>query len=185
MPLQPGPRCSRGTPRRSDIPAATPHRATDSTAGLWQYRILPQFVTRLPIPELSQGEQVLIGNLAERITELARTRYALHQRVRHRLRTDLGTPEAKLNKKMTAWWEQDFSTLRAEIDKVFTPTIPVAERDAWEARHADNRAEHARLTAEIVRLERELHIHVYTAFGLNADEVRLVEESTKYLDGAV
>jgi hypothetical protein len=144
-----------------------------------------QFVTRLPIPNLTESEKETVGSLAQQITELARTRYAFHQRVRHRLQSDLGVPETRLNQKLTAWWEQDFSTLRAEVKKVFKHDIPLPERDALEAWHAANREEHARLTADIVRLETELNARVYAAFHLTEDEIRLIEESTKYKYGEV
>jgi len=119
------------------------------------------------------------------ITEHAQARYALHQRVRHRLQADLGTPEAKLNQKLTAWWEQDFSILRAEVKKVFKHDIPLADRDEWETWHIANRAEHARLTAEIIRLETELNTRVYALFDLTTEEIAIIEESTKYRYGEV
>jgi hypothetical protein len=37
-----------------------------------------------------------------------------------------------------------------------------------------------KLTGEIVRLETLLNAEVYAAFGLNDDEIRLIEEETKY-----
>jgi len=119
------------------------------------------------------------------ITEHARVRYALHQRVRHRLQADLGTPDKSLNQKLTAWWEQDFSALRVEVKKVFKHDIPVADRDDWEAYHATQRAEHARLTAEIVRLETDLNARVYALFNLTPDEIAIIEASTKYRYGEV
>ena len=112
------------------------------------------------------------------ITDHARARYALHQRVRHRLQTDLGTPDTSLNQKLTAWWNSDFAALRAEVKKVFKHDIPLADRDDWETFLATNRAEHARLTAEIIRLETELNARVYALFNLTPEEIAIVEEST-------
>jgi hypothetical protein len=154
-------------------------------AGLWQYRLLPQFVNRLPIPDLSPQDNDAIGGLARQLNDLARDRYAFHQRVRHRLQADLGTPDARLNQKLTAWWEQDFPALRAEVKKVFQRDVPLSERDEWDRWHAANRADHDRLTAEIVRLETELNARVYAVFNLTAEEILLVEESTKYRYGEV
>lgn len=42
------------------------------------------------------------------------------------------------------------------------------------------RAEHARLSAEIVRLKMTLDARVYTPFDLAPDEIRIIEESAKY-----
>jgi hypothetical protein len=49
------------------------------------------------------------------------------------------------------------------------------ERDEWEAWLDRRRAEHTRLSAEIVRLETAL-----TLFDLAPDEICNIEESTKY-----
>jgi hypothetical protein len=47
------------------------------------------------------------------------------------------------------------------------------------------RAEHQRITAEIVRLETELNAHVYALFDLTPEEIQTIEESTKYSYGEV
>ena len=74
-------------------------------AGLWQYRVLPQFVERLPIPDAPTVDRDAISALALATTEHARARYAVHRQTRHRILTDLGAPGATLNQKLSAWWE--------------------------------------------------------------------------------
>jgi hypothetical protein len=44
-------------------------------------------------------------------------------------------------------------------------------------------AEIGELTGEIVRLETLLNTEVYAVFGLNDDEIRLIERETKYKYG--
>jgi hypothetical protein len=46
-------------------------------------------------------------------------------------------------------------------------------------------ASEERYTAEIIRLETKLNEHVYALFDLTADEITLIEESTKYKYGEV
>jgi hypothetical protein len=53
-------------------------------AGLWQYRLLPQFMARLPVPAVSTFDDADIGMLAMEITKQARTRYKLHCKTRRR-----------------------------------------------------------------------------------------------------
>ncbi|MFN3651307.1 MAG: Eco57I restriction-modification methylase domain-containing protein [Armatimonadota bacterium] len=154
-------------------------------AGLWQYRLFTQFMGRLPIPSVSGDERVAITNLTTQTTQLARTRYALHQQVRHRVQTDLGEPDKPLNQKLTAWWTLTFGVFRAEVQKVYKRDIPLAERGDWETWLADSRADHDRLTGKIVALETELNERVYRLFDLTADEIRIIEESTKYPYGGV
>jgi len=154
-------------------------------AGLWQYRLLPQFMPRLTIPNMSDTEREAIGQLALTITEKAKTRYTLHRKTRHRIFTDLGTPGKKLNNKLTAWWALDFRTFRKQLKKVFKQDIPLKERDEWEEWLEGQQNKHTRLTTQIIRLERDLNAHVYALFDLTRDEIRLIEESTKYEYGVV
>ncbi len=62
---------------------------------------------------------------------------------------------------------------------------PLKDRDEVEAWHAANRAEHARLTADIAARETDLNTRVYALFGLTDEEIALIEESTKYRYGEV
>jgi hypothetical protein len=154
-------------------------------AGMNRYRLIDQFMRPLPTPVPCDTDRATLGALAMEITELARARYALHQQVRHRLRTDFGTPDKALNNKLTAWWTLDFPALRDELRKVFKRDIPMQDRDDAEAWLAARRIEHARLTAEIVARETELNARVYALFNLTDDEIALIEESTKYKYGEV
>ena len=159
-------------------------------AGLWQYRLLPQFLGRLPIPDAPATERDAIGGLATQITAQAQARYALHRQARHRILTDLGAAGrdgvvAPLNQKLIAWWELDFPAFRGEIQKIFRQDIPLKERDAWEAWLAERRGQHDKLTAEVVALETDLNRRVYALFDLSAAEVKLIEASTKYRYGEV
>ncbi len=154
-------------------------------AGLWQYRFFRQFLNQLPIPIPSTDDRATVGTLATELSAQASTRYELGQSVRHRIQSDLGTPDKKLNQKLTAWWELDFTSFRTEINKVFKREIPVAERDEWEVWLATQQAEHYRLTAEIIRLETELNECVYRLFDLTPEEIQIIEASTKYEYGEV
>jgi hypothetical protein len=153
--------------------------------GLWQYRLLPQFLTRLPVPTGARAVLDALGSAAQRITSIARDRYTLHQRVRHRIATDLGQPGATLNRRLTAWWDLDFPAFRREVTRALDGDIPLAERDDWEAWLGKQQAEHRALTDEIVRMETELNARVYALFKLTPDEIAIIEESTAFRYGEV
>jgi len=142
-------------------------------------------MANIPVPEVPTPEQNAMVTLTMSITEHARARYELHERARRRIFSDLGAPGGKLNQKLTAWWNLDFPAFRAEVKKVFKSDIPLAERDDWEDWLAGRRAEHERLTAEIVRREIDLNARVYDLFDLAPEEIRVIEESTKYRYGEV
>lgn len=152
-------------------------------AGLWQYQVLAQFVARLPIPDMSEAVRDKLGVIAMSVTDLARKRYQLHQQIGHRIRTDLGTTENELNNALTTWWGLDFNTFRNEIKKVFKRDIPLKERHDWELYLADAQQKHQQLTAQIITHEIELNQQVYELFHLTADEIQIIEESTKYKYG--
>lgn len=149
------------------------------------FEIQPGELSGFPIPDASDEEREAIGSLAAGITDEARARHTLHERTRRRIRSDLGSPEKKLNKKLTSWWGLDFPALRAETKKVFKKGIPLAERDEWEDWLEDRRAMHERRTAEIIRLETELNRRIYELFDLAPKEVEVIEEATKYRYGEV
>ena len=85
----------------------------------------------------------------------------------------------------TSWWDLGFPAFRAELQKVFKRDIPVNERDRWEEWLANCQAEHREWTEAIIQLETLLNERVYTLFGLTAEAVAIVEESTKYRYGEV
>jgi hypothetical protein len=149
------------------------------------YEVQPKKLEEFPIPNVPIGEREVFSEIAANITEQAKARYQLHRQSRHRILSDLGTPDQKLNQKLTAWWELDFATFRAEIKKVFKRDIPLAERDDWEAWLTDRQAKHQQYTAEIMRLETELNQRVYALYDLSPAEIKIIEESTKYQYGEV
>ncbi|MBI3948401.1 MAG: N-6 DNA methylase [Armatimonadetes bacterium] len=159
--------------------------ALGERAGANRYRLIDQYMRPLPIPDPPPPERQALADLAMAITEKARARYDLHRRTRHRIESDLGAPGRSLNQKLTAWWSLDFPTLRAEVNKAFRHDIPLAERDEWEAWLAARAAEHRSLTDGIIALEGELNERVHALFGLSREEIRVVEESTKYGYGEV
>ncbi len=149
------------------------------------YRLFTQFISRLPIPDAAATDRDVIAALALAITEQARARYALHQKTRHRILTDLGVPGASLNQKLTAWWDLDFPGFLAQVRAALKREIPVRQRDDWEEWLTVCRGAHAQRTAAIVRLETQLNRRVYDLFDLAPAEVKIIEESTKYRYGEV
>jgi hypothetical protein len=154
-------------------------------AGSERFRLFTQSMERLPIPDAPAAEREAIGALALRITGEAKARYALHRRARNRILSDLGAPGRALNQRLTAWWELDFAAFRDEVRKVFKREIALKERDDWEEWLQNQRERHAAHTAAIVAGETELNARVYQLFDLSADEIALIEASTRYQYGEV
>lgn len=150
-----------------------------------RYRLIDQYMRPLPVPDAPASQREAIGALAMQITAEARARYALHQRARRRVLSDLGGPGAKLNQKLTAWWNLDFPAFRAEVQKALKQDIPLKNRDEWEEWLQAQRDEHQQRTQAIINLETQLNARVYALFDLSASEIALIEASTKYHYGEV
>ncbi|MBX0331472.1 Eco57I restriction-modification methylase domain-containing protein, partial [Oscillochloris sp. ZM17-4] len=154
-------------------------------AGVMRYRLIDQYMRPLPIPDAPEAEREAIGGLAMTISGEAKARYELHRRARRRILSDLGAADKKLNQKLTAWWDLDFAALRAEVQKVFRRDIPLRERDDWEEWLGIQREGHRQRTAAIIAGEAELNRRVYQLFDLSAEEVAIIEASTRYGYGEV
>lgn len=133
----------------------------------------------LPIPEWDEDKRSVMAAASERASYAARDRLALQVALARRIR-DLCPPgrDPKLTTRLQEWWTlPDFAAFRAEVKKAFKADIPLAERSAWEDWITRDRAEIARLTAEIAEAESEIDRIVYELFDLTPDEVALLESA--------
>ena len=153
-------------------------------AGSIRRRLFTQYVTKLPIPPMSDEDEVALGELAQEAGNAASARYALQERHRHRM-GDLLPAGRTLNEKLSAWWALDFGGLREELKRTFKSDVPLKDRDDWESLWRSRRAECDAHTAAIVACEEEINDRVYGLFGLDAGERRIIEEETKYRFGEV
>ncbi|MBE0470359.1 MAG: N-6 DNA methylase [Methyloprofundus sp.] len=141
-----------------------------------------QNIEKLPIPQASEEQRKIIGGRASFCQTLAEQRYAIELGFSRRLVEDLcpANIEPKLNQKCQAWWKLDFKTLQAELKKSFKlkandTLIPVAERNDWQAYFEQEKAKHHALSQKIADSESQLNQAVYELFGLNEEEVALIE----------
>ncbi|MCI0713559.1 MAG: Eco57I restriction-modification methylase domain-containing protein, partial [Chloroflexi bacterium] len=109
---------------------ATPLRLR---AGLWQYQAKLQFVSRLPIPDLTAQQESDLSELAETITYFARRRYQLHEDFRETLRGEYGDgQDISRRVALYEWWTLDNdAALNDEVLRRFGTEIPLAKRSEW------------------------------------------------------
>ncbi|MBM1249941.1 N-6 DNA methylase, partial [Ponticoccus sp. SC6-42] len=113
-------------------------------------RFQTQFVEQLPLLN-AVVENADLEKEAQLCHELAEQRQKLQQALVRRI-PDLCPPdrEPKLTTRLQEWWTMpDFATFRAEVKKVFKADITLTDRSDWEDWINRDRAEIARLTAEI------------------------------------
>ena len=141
------------------------------------FRMKAQYVGQLPIPEMPESIRHALASQAVKAQKSAQERLKLQVALTRRI-PDLCPPERdpKLTNKLKEWWTlPDFATFRAEIKKVFKADIPLADRSDWEDWINRDRAEIARLTAEIAQAEAQIDSIVYDLFDLTEDEIALLE----------
>jgi hypothetical protein len=145
--------------------------------GVWRQRLKAQYIEALPIPSSSSETRALLAQLAESAQRAAEARRDLQAAFRRRILTDLapGGATARLAGKLADWPALDFKAFHDEVKKQFKSPIPLAERDAWQARFEADRARNVELSAEILRCERVIDQLVYALFALTNEEIRLVE----------
>ena len=141
------------------------------------FRMKAQYVGQLPIPEMPESSRQALASQAVMAQKSAQERLKLQVALTRRI-PDLCPPERdpKLTNKLKEWWTlPDFAAFRAEVKKVFKADIPLTDRSDWEDWINRDRAEIARLTAEIAQAEAQIDSIVYDLFGLTEDEIALLE----------
>lgn len=141
------------------------------------YQMHSQFVEQVPIPDWNDSARAKLAAASEQTSRAARERLTLQTALARRI-PDLCPPERvpKLTTRLEEWWTlPDFAAFRAEVKKVFKADIPLAERTAWEDWICRDRAEIARLSAEIAKNEAQINSIVYGLFDLTTDEISLLE----------
>jgi len=143
------------------------------------YQMQSQFVEQVPIPAWNDSARAELTAASEHASKAALERLALQTALTRRI-PDLCPPgrAPKLTTRLQEWWTlPDFTTFRAEVKKVFKTDIPLAERSAWEDWITRDRAEIARLSAEIAKAEAKIDSIVYDLFDLTPGDIALLESA--------
>lgn len=130
------------------------------------YRLTPERVGRLPIPDAPETGRTAVETLAHRIVTLTRERALLERQFTQRLVKDFGPPGATPGARLERWWELEFDALRAEITERFGGDIPARFREQWAAQHADAVARRVALSDAIVLAEEALNVRVERLYGV-------------------
>jgi hypothetical protein len=104
----------------------------------------------------------------------------LHETVRDRILADLSTGPVTLNQKLTAWWDLDLGSFRAEVKKALKTSIPVAERSEWERALADWQRQHTALTGSLIACEQQINDRVYRLFCLSPSDIRFLDDHARH-----
>ena len=133
-----------------------------------------QYIERVPLPT----DLTALETFGAHATTLAAERRNSVQAVIRRIPDLCPLGRApKLNNRLREWWNRDFKSFRAEINKAFKADIPLKQRNDWEKFLREEGEKVRRLTAEIEQAERKIDAIVYKLFDLTPDEITLLESS--------
>jgi hypothetical protein len=151
--------------------------------GALNYRLIRQYMERLPIPLLTDDQDAAISAIIKQLVDIAQQRYGVRQKAAHQIQKDLGNGQLKLSRKLEEWWRLSFNEFRNEMRRVFKRDILLKEQDDWEEFLREWNTEIANLTEKIIKLENELNNCVYAIFELDENEIYLIEKETKCFYG--
>lgn len=143
------------------------------------HEVRVQYVETLPVPAADVATRTHLASLAETTQRANEARRDLLYGFHRRILADLAPAGARLNAKLTDWTTLDFKSFHDEVKKLFKQPIPLAERDAWQARFEADKQRAQELTAEITRCERAIDAEVYRLFDLTPAEIALIESDRK------
>jgi len=145
--------------------------------GRWQYRLFTQFMGRLPIPTaLPKDEQDQIAELAKLCNALGPQINAAECELIATLRSDLldgvDVPQA-----LERWWELEIDKFADVVQARTKKPLIHATIRRWTDVLSDAKKKRVSLVGPLKAAESELNDRVERAFGLTAEERRLVEEA--------
>lgn len=140
------------------------------------HEVRVQYVETLPVPKVSADIRERLEMLAQKTQHAAEARRDLLASFRRRILTDLapGGTSAKLTKKLADWHQLDFKVFHDEVKKQFKQSIPLCERDDWQALFESNKIKVENFSVEIAQHENSTDQIVYKLFGLTNEEIALI-----------
>ncbi len=146
--------------------------------GRWQYRLFRQFMERLPVPkEVTPSDRDAIASLAKLCNELGPSRYRLECEVLKHISDELIPADKKTPLVLQQWWECSFSDFKEQIETLQRQQLAGQVALSWETRLAKAKAARQPIRTRIEAAEVELSERVARAFGLNAEEFKIVMEA--------
>lgn len=136
------------------------------------YQVLGHMLEKLPIPPATPEQKTKIGELAQRCQTLTEARYKLENDTRLTI-AELGVK--KLTQKLEKWWALEFQGLLDELKKSAKVEIELKKQREWREFFNDAKLERDSVDLEIRLLEKELNELVYGLFGLDDEEVGMIE----------
>ena len=142
------------------------------------YEATTQRTSTFPIPKATSKEKQFLAGIAKSCQTLAESRYKIQDAFRQRI-PDLcpADKEAKLSNKLKSWWTLSFDEFKKEIKSRFKHNMGLKESMEWQPVFDEGKQEIQLYNQQLASKEAELNKAVYDLFGLNAEEITLLEKA--------
>ncbi|MDL2284580.1 type II restriction endonuclease [Oxalobacter sp. OttesenSCG-928-P03] len=142
------------------------------------YEVLAHHVESLPVPDAGGMERARMGQLAQYCMEKAQDRRDANLHFHGMTAFNLSPLklEAKLSDRLKKWYELDFPTFRLEVVSSFGVDIPEAELPTWSGYFEQEKENLDLMDHQLGVQEKELNLVVYQIFGLDEDDIALIEQ---------
>ncbi len=134
--------------------------------------VKPQYFEQIPIPNISEiqaNELTHITNeLISKTTETQKLQSKFHKLVLSKY------SNIKLTKKLENWFELDFTEFKKELIKQKI-TFLLSEESEWIEYFEEQIRNYRFISTKISNMENEVNQLVYQIYGLNSDEIKIVE----------
>jgi hypothetical protein len=134
-------------------------------------QILMTDLENLPIPECSDQQPFI--DLSDRMLSLNHDLQSKRARFLSLLQNNL--PEAKITGSLETFDALDFAGFVAELKKQKIK-LSLAQQDEWLDFFNKYKSDCNALTETIAETDKEINARVYTLYGLETDEIKLIEQ---------
>ena len=138
--------------------------------------VKPIYLNELPIPNISPSEQKPFIEKADLMLELNKEFYEKKDKFLTMLKSDMSL--TKFSKKMEKFYELNWEEFEKELGKQKI-SLKGTKKDDWFDRFGKYKKELLILKEQMNKTDKEIDKMVYDLYGLNQDEIKIIEDSLK------
>ena len=135
-------------------------------------KIILNDLRKFPFKEISLKEQQLFIKKANEMLDLNKELQEISQKFQRMLMREFGLE--KISTKLQNWYLLNFDEFIKELSKVKVK-LNLSQKADWEDYFIAEKSKAETLNNEITKTDKEIDIMVYELYGLNEEEIRIVE----------
>jgi hypothetical protein len=131
------------------------------------------YLSKLPIPQISESEQQPFIKKAQDMLDLNKELSKLSNELLELLRVDLGI--SKSTKKLESWYNLQDNEFFAEVEKQ-NKNLSLKDKSKWQNHFEEEKTKALELQNKISTTDNEIDAMVYALYGLNEEEIKTIED---------